>query len=56
MENYNEYKEMLMNDMDLTGEDLDSLDLNLGINLTPILIILAIGVVSIEWIMYKRGA
>lgn len=26
MENYNEYKEMLMNDMDLTGVDLDSLD------------------------------
>lgn len=26
MENYNEYKEMLMNDMDLTDVDLDSLD------------------------------
>ena len=26
MENYNEYKEMLMNDMDLEGVDLDSLD------------------------------
>ena len=26
MENYNEYKEMLMNDMDLTGVDLDSID------------------------------
>lgn len=26
MENYNEYKEMLMNDMDLTGVDLDGLD------------------------------
>lgn len=26
MENYNEYKEMLMNDMDLTGVDLESLD------------------------------
>lgn len=26
MENYNEYKEMLMNEMDLTGVDLESLD------------------------------
>ena len=26
MENYNEYKEMLMNDMDLTGVDLDNFD------------------------------
>ena len=26
MTNYDEYKEMLMNDMDLTGVDLDSLD------------------------------
>lgn len=38
------------------SKDLDSLDLNLGINLSPILIILAIIVVSIEWIMYKKGA
>ena len=37
-------------------QDLDGLDLNLGINLAPILIILAISVVSIEWILYKKGA
>lgn len=37
-------------------KNIDSLDLNLGINLAPILIVLAISVVSIEWLMYKKGA
>lgn len=37
-------------------KNIDSLDLNLGINLAPILIALAMLLVSIEWIMYKKGA
>ena len=37
-------------------KNLNNIDLNFGMNLTPILIILAMGVISIEWIMYKKGA